>query len=61
MLKYLDNSGGIYSYGYINSNGTNFEINDGILLTTGNVDNALELIRIFKVMEIELAGLAILI
>ena len=34
------NSGGIYSYGYINSNGTNFEINDGILLSTGNVSDA---------------------
>lgn len=34
------NSGGIYSYGYINSNRTNFEINDGILLSTGNVSDA---------------------
>jgi hypothetical protein len=32
MLPYLGNSGGIYSYGFVNSNGTNFEINDGILL-----------------------------
>lgn len=33
------NSSGIYSYGYINSNGTNFEINDGIILSTGNVSD----------------------
>ena len=34
------NSGGTLSYGYINSSGSNFEINEGILLTSGNADNS---------------------
>lgn len=34
------NSSGVFSYGYINSNGSNFEINEGILLTSGNADNS---------------------
>lgn len=34
------NSSGVFSYGYINSNGSSFEINEGILLTSGNADNS---------------------
>ena len=34
------NSGGIFSYGYINENGSGFEINEGILLTSGNANNS---------------------
>ncbi|MFN3773287.1 choice-of-anchor L domain-containing protein [Cloacibacterium normanense] len=34
------NSGGIKSYGYVNANSSGFEINEGILLTTGDAANS---------------------